>query len=180
MSAGDRSNQPERPSNRCADLIGVLDQMERTCGVLLEITEKERIAVIDGSLEALDQLSQEKRDLVDRVEKLEKMRLEASIELGEELKLRTDASLAELATRVVGPGGTQLSEARGRILGLVTRLQDANNGNILLVRRSLDLVGDSIKQVRRSLRSESYGSDGNLVPRGASAFGPALAIDCRA
>ncbi len=169
------SNQQDEALSR---LMGVLLQQERICGDLLEVAASEAVATVDGQVDTLERLVREKSNLIDKIEALEKKRLEASAGLATLLGLERTASLADLAASMDNPNAADLRLVRQRVLDTLQKLRDSNDSNLLLMKKSLELVRDSIRNLRRGIGSESYGADGSLVASAAS-LGASTSVDCR-
>ncbi len=166
-----------RCSNRCTELIAVMHEQERLCARLLELSRGEREAMLAGSLDLLENVTRDKNDLIAEMDRLEQKRRGVAVQLAREVGLPTEISLLALAARVGGNEAEELLDTRHRVAQSVARLRETNEGNIQLMRKSLETVRDSIRQLRRATGTgNTYTWSGQ--PR-LSAAGT-LAVDCHA
>lgn len=169
MTALQRVGRADHSLLACAELRAVIQEQERLTLRLLELSASDRVSLLEGRVEELESSTREKAAVTQRMELLERQRREAARRLAQELRLPEDASLADLATAMGGQEGSELAALRGRVAGAVARLKDSNEANLVLMRKSLDLVRDSIRQFRRNFGSgEAYTNTGQPTTVGGS------------
>jgi hypothetical protein len=176
MSIDDSFSRVHELTGSRAELMGLLVQQERVCAALLEVSAREREAVLGSKVDILEQVGLEKGRLVEELGELDARRQEASTRVASELGLPATASLVDLASRMGGPDAINLRAVRERILDLAGRLSESNDGNLQSIRRSLELVRGSIRQLRRMMGSGSYSPSGSLVLDGSS-LAASIAVD---
>ncbi len=166
-----------RGSTDCAELIKIMSAQEKICLRLLDLADQERLAVLEGRVHDLEIATRQKDGLVEEMERLEQRRRTVARVVCAALSLSPDTSLLELAEAIEGEDSTRLIELRQRVMDTVARLRESNESNLLLMRKSLDLVRESIRQLRRSMGTgEVYTSDG----RQPVAATNTVMVDCRA
>ncbi len=180
MSLIDRFHGSQRGTDAVRDLVSVLLRQEEICVILLKVSDQERQAAIDSKLQLLEQLGREKGILIERLGALESERQRISGKVASGVGLPATANLAEIAARVNDPEAADLKAVRARIVDLAARLQKSNATNLQFMRKSLDLVRDSIRQLRRSMGSGTYGADGNLVLGAQPILAASVVVDRRA
>lgn len=175
--SSDNTNSDPAQGTRSAELITTMLEQERICDRLLELSAAERAAVMDGQVERLEESTCHKADLIEQMDRLERKRGAISDQLAGDLKLHPRASLMELAGILGGQEGKDLLELRDRVSAKLAKLRESNDSNLRLMRKSLDLVRESMRQLRHSAGAEnSYNSSGRTSPgvRGS------IAVDCHA
>lgn len=180
MSLLGRFHGPEQNTDPVRDLMRVLSRQEEICQALLKVSDQERQAAIESKLQLLEQLGREKGDLIEKLGALESERQRISGKVAAGIGLPATATLAEIASHMDDPDGCDLRSVRERLVDLAARLQKSNTTNLMFMRKSLDLVRDSIRQLRRSMGSGAYGADGNLVTRAQPVLSASVAVDRRA
>ena len=152
-------------------------EQARTCEALLQLATAERVAMLAGRVDELDGLTLEKGRLIERMEHLEATRRGLAEQMARGLGLPHDVPLADLAARLGAGEADELLQVRQQVADVVSSLRESNEGNLMLMRKSLELTRDSIRQLRRVVGSgDSYTSDGHSFSRGTSN----LMVDCRA
>lgn len=172
---------PPEPSTRDsgsrAELVAVMREQGRICEELLKVVTAERVAVLAGRIDDLDGLTLEKGRLIDGMERLEATRRGLAEQVAREVGLPHDVPLAGLAARLGAGEAEELLQVRQQVADVVSKLRESNEGNLMLMRKSLELVRDSIRQLRRAVGSgDTYTSDGHSSFHGKSN----LMVDCRA
>lgn len=161
----------------CTELLSVMREQERVCEQLLDISGAERKLVLDGRIVDLEKATREKSELIGQMDGLELRRRELSTQMAARLGLSNDAPLTALAARMGSQGAKDLLELRRRVTDLAARLKDSNETNVMLMRKSLAIVKDSLQQLRRSMGGgESYTNSG----RPAMTLKNNVMVDCRA
>ncbi|HEX2988426.1 MAG TPA: flagellar protein FlgN, partial [Chloroflexota bacterium] len=155
----------ERPAvshdSLSGELLSVMRELERLCQQLLEVTGLERRLVLDGRIGDLDDTTRKKNELMERMDRIEVLRRDLSARTAVEYGLPQDASLARIATRMEKQAAADLLELRQRVSDGISRLKDLNETNQMLVRKSLDMVRNSIRQLSRSVGAgQSYTPNG--------------------
>jgi flagellar biosynthesis/type III secretory pathway chaperone len=160
----------------CAELIAVMQEQGQLCDGLLELTRKERSSILESRVDLLEWVTQKKGELIGEMDRLEQKRRAIAAELARRLDLDGDPSLPVLAGRVGGDEATELLDAGRRVSQAVARLKDANESNLRLMSKSLEVVRDSLRQLRRITGGGSgYTWTGRPRPAGGT-----LVVDCRA
>lgn len=166
-----------RCSLQCTELIVVMQEQERLCALLLELSRGERKAVLEGRVGLLETATRDKSGLIEQLDRLEQQRRGLAARLARELGLPTDSSLLGLAARLGGREAEELLETRHRVAQAVTRLRETNDGNLQLMRKSLESVKDSIRQLRHAIGS---GDTYNRCGQPRISVAGTLAVDCHA
>ncbi|MGE5620303.1 MAG: flagellar protein FlgN [Sphingomonadaceae bacterium] len=162
-------------AGRCTELIEVMREQEQICIRLLELSATERASVLQGRVDLLEKATRDKGGLMEQMERLEQMRRGIALNLAVRLGLPTDASLVSLACRLGGQEGEELLEIRRRVAESVAKLKESNENNLLLMRKSLETVRDSLRQLRHAIASgDTYTRSG----RQHFAVEGTLAVDC--
>ncbi|MGI5837212.1 MAG: flagellar protein FlgN [Chloroflexota bacterium] len=152
---------PARHEVECAELLSVMQEQENICKRLLELSQSERVALSDGRIDDLERTTAEKAGLVSQMERLESKRRNLAHEIAMLVGLSGDNTLMEIATRLKPKDADLLLRVRTNVMNTVSALRDSNDTNLALMRKSLDLVKDSIKELRRSTSTgSSYDKDG--------------------
>ncbi len=168
---------PARGSQGCAELLAVMLEQEGICQRLLRLSTAEQTAMLERRMDLLGDTTREKGLLIERMDRLESIRRRMAAQLAREVGISPDASLTDLAKRLGGQDGEDLLSVRQRVAEVVARLQESNEGNLSLMRKSLDLVRDSIRHLRRATGDgETYTSTGQSL----MSIQGNLAVDCHA
>ncbi len=171
------SKASARCSDLCTELMTVMQEQERICARLLELSQGERRAMLDGRVDRLEKVTREKSDLIAAMDRLEQGRRAIAVVLAQEVGLSADTSLLDLAARVGREDAEELLETRHRVAQAVAKLRETNDGNLQLMRRSLEGVRDSMRQLRRAVgQGDSYTWSGQPT----SNIAGVLAVDCHA
>ncbi len=180
MSTGQSAEQAKAIGDHCSELLALMTRVEQYCESLHSLSTSEREALLGEDLGNLERLTQEKSRLVDEIEKLERHRRVLAGELAAFLGLPTDSTLVSLASSVGEPYSALLLAQRQRVADSVRGLRASNDANIALMRKSIDLVRESMNDLRRQLgREQTYTADGrHTYPTGGISTN--LALDCRA
>ena len=142
-------------------LVLVVGEQEVLCERLLEISMAERGMVAGAQIEDLERTSREKAGLIEQIEKLDARRVRIVRAITSELGISGAVSLRELAVALPGPQRTSLEEARDRVVRVVSALRDVNDVNLEAMKHSLDLVRESLRNLRRLAGTgEIYDSGG--------------------
>lgn len=178
MSLGTASEQwGARRNVECAELLAVMQEQEVICRRLLELSQGERVALADGRIDDLEKATAEKAGLVERMELLESKRRGLALGVARQLGLSGETSLLGLATRLDPEDADHLLRVRTRVADTVASLRESNENNLVVMRKSLDLVRESMRQIRRAVGAgDGYTSDGkaSLNIRGN------IVVDCKA
>ncbi len=178
MSRLETVERPVTPRDSlCDELLSVMREQERLCKKLCEISGAERRMVLDGRISELDRVTDSKNSLIDRMERLELRRRELSSQIAARCGLTEDAPLTSLAAKLETQKAKELLELGRRVSEVVAKLKESNETTLMLMRKSLDVVRDSLHHVRLSMGGgESY------TPSGRPAVGLKnnLMVDCRA
>jgi flagellar biosynthesis/type III secretory pathway chaperone len=157
------------------ELLSVMREQEALCNGLLEISGVERKLVLDGRISELEAVTNRKSAMVQGMESLELRRRELSTHVAAQLGLPADSPLTAIAAKMEASGARELLALRQRVSESVRRLSESNETNVMLMRKSLHIVRDSLQQFRRSMGGgESYTHMG----RPSAGFRNNVMVDC--
>lgn len=164
MSLGISADRwPARHNVECAELLSVMQEQEIVCKRLLELSQFERVALADGRIDDLEGTTREKINLVDRMEHLERRRRLLVDGVALKLGLAGETSLTDLASRLNPQLADDLLRIRNSFVSTISSLKEFTDCNITLMQKSLDLVSESIRQMRRAIGTgDEYTSNGKL------------------
>lgn len=149
------------------NLVKTLDgatQLYEKLGIVLE---RKRAAIVGGKTEALAQCTLTEERLVELARVLNDSRIGIMGSLAQRVGLRTgDVTLQRVAERVGEPWTSDLLGMKAKLTALVERVQEMNRVNAMLIKDSLEFIGDVL---RRAFHREPstvlvYGQRGNLAP----------------
>ena len=156
------STHPRTVEAELDDLQSVMGQQEALCVRLLEISTSERELLADGRVGELETLSCDKVALIEKMERLEAQRGATARAISARMGLSEIAPLRELVASISGHQRKDLEDTRDRIVTHVAALRDSNDRNLQLMRKALDGVRDSMRNLRRLAGTgEVYDSDGH-------------------
>jgi flagellar biosynthesis/type III secretory pathway chaperone len=126
-------------------LIGLITGEKQLYGSLLTVLQDEKAAVTGAGLEALNRSVKEKETVLLKIRILEEQRTNMLSQVAERLGLQAEnLTLARLAREIPEPYAGQVRACRSSLLSLTQSIQELNNSNRHLFRRSLELVKGSI------------------------------------
>lgn len=164
----------------CSELQALLLRVERNCHALIELSRAEREAVVSNEIEELERVTRDKARLIADTDSLERERKELSAALARRLQMPEGSTLSALACKTGEPHAAALLETRQRVVHSVHQLRASNDSNLRLMRKSLDLVRDSMQQLQKRMgRGQPYTSHGRPALRPGGIDG-SMMIDCRA
>ncbi len=166
-----------RWAGECTELVAIMREQERLCSMLLELSRGERTAVLEGRLDLLEKATLEKSVLIEQMDRLEQRRRALAGEVARQVGLPSDVSLQGLAERLDGEEAKELLEIRHRVAQAVARLKETNESNLQLMRKSLEGVRDSIRQLRHSVGASAVYTRTGQPRIGVSST---MAVDCHA
>ena len=147
----------------CAELMAVMEEQEAICRQLLELSRGERVALADGRIDDLEKVTLEKSSLVDRMEHLESKRKALAQLVAGNIGIAGEVSLFDLAAKMESKDADKLLRIRKSFVDTMAALKEHNDSNIVLMRKSLDVVRDSLRKVRRAAGSgDRYNRSGQL------------------
>lgn len=151
------------------ELISTLDAEEKVYRSLLPIEQEKTRAVIAGDLGALQDISNQERELMDQFSALEGKREQISVNIATVLGRDPGTiTLEQIADALKNQPEDQrsLREVHDRLKTTVKRLQEVNNQNQKLIQESMEMVEynmNVIRSTRMSSGSSNYSSDASEV-----------------
>lgn len=165
MSLGMSTDQwTARHNAECTELLSVMQEQESICRRLLELANNERVALTRGSIDDLERTTAEKAGLVSQMERLESKRRNLARGVATLVGLSGDCTLMDIATRLEPKDADLLLRVRTNVMDTVSSLRETNDINLALMMKSLELVKESIKELRRIAGTgSSYNRDGKAA-----------------
>ena len=134
-------------------IIGLIEDQKRLYGLLLTVLQDEKAAAMRSSLDALNRAVKEKENVMLKIRILEEQRINLLGQVASVLGEPADQlTLERLAQRIPEPHAGRVQACRSSLLSLTQSIQELNNSNRRLFRRSLELIKGSINLLG-SLRS---------------------------
>jgi len=170
-----RSRPGQGRATLVEELMAIMLRQESLCHTLLELSARERVAVLSNNVDDLERTTREKRSVLQALEWQESARQGAAERLAEDLGLQSDAALVEIAQRLGLEDAQGLLEVRARLMILTGKLRESNEDNISLLQRTLTSLRGSLRRLRQSLEPvEAYSSNGRPVLAGIGSGRAAL------
>ncbi|MDY7031205.1 MAG: flagellar protein FlgN [Thermodesulfobacteriota bacterium] len=139
------------------DLLTSLDKETDLYQDLLQLLQKEKRALVDLSLDDLNECNKEKETLILQARALEESRQYGLRKLAEFLDIPSDKlTLSYLSDRIDEPYSKEVKSRRSNLLSLFHSIKDINKTNESLMNHSLDCVTGSLSLL------------GNLVSTGST------------
>ena len=134
-------------------LIGLLESQTGLYSSLLTVLQAEKAAALNSDLEPLNRAVKEKENVLLEIRILEEQRLNMLNQVAGFIgKPTRQLTLKRLAQQLPDPYAEQVRTCRSNLISLTQSIQELNNSNRKLFRRSLELVKGSINLLG-SLRS---------------------------
>jgi len=134
-------------------IIGLIEDQKHQYGMLLTVLQDEKKATMSTCLDALNRAVKEKENVLLKIRILEEQRLNMLDQVAKTLGEPADQlTLERLAQRIPEPHAGRVHACRSSLMSLTQSIQELNNSNRQLFRRSLKLIKGSINLLG-SLRS---------------------------
>jgi flagellar biosynthesis/type III secretory pathway chaperone len=134
-------------------LIGLLESQTGLYGALLKTLQAEKAAALNSDLDPLNRAVKEKENVLLKIRILEEQRLNLLGQVAGIIGAPADQlTLKRLAQQLPEPYAARVRTCRSNLVSLTQSIQELNNSNRKLFRRSLELVKGSINLLGR-LRS---------------------------
>lgn len=133
------------------NLIDVLNKENSEYEGLLNLSQKKTPIIVGGNLENLQRITDEEQELVDRINRLDKMRMEVTVDIANVLNKDVNTlKLSNLIAMLAGRPAEQkaLAEANDRLLVTVRELKRVNEQNKELLDNALDMVGFEMNMIQ--------------------------------
>jgi flagellar biosynthesis/type III secretory pathway chaperone len=145
-------------------VIEVLEQSEALFQELVPIFDRERRAGLRSKPHELVEVTIEKEELLARLRKLERKRIDLINLMAKNLKLSpTQLNLSALAARADAQRASRILNLRDSLGRLVKTIKRANNENRLLFQHCLDLARGALGFFQHWMMPASvYGSSGRI------------------
>lgn len=127
-------------SEKVEALHQILTKEAATYQQLIEITQRERIALQEEDLVDLETTFRDKKNLIVLLNDWEQNREQLIASIAQELQLPATTSLSELISHFDKAIAHKLSKLRQEFINLVEQLLSLNFGNQLLLRGELDRI----------------------------------------
>lgn len=147
------------------DLLKILREETSVYGVVLNLAEKEKDAIVESNLDALRTATDQKASLFTRIQDLETERQTLMEELGGVLgRPGQELSLRKLIRGAEEPHTSQLKDCRSHLLRLAASISEINAQNRALITHHLRLVRSSLSFLNNlTVSSTVYHSTGKML-----------------
>jgi flagellar biosynthesis/type III secretory pathway chaperone len=145
-------------------LIELLESQKHLYAGLLKVLQEEKAAAVNSHLEALNRAVKEKENVLLEIRILEEQRIKMLNQVAAALGLPVGGlTLKRLAQKAPHPYAGRVTACRSSLLSLTQSIQEINNSNRRIFKRSLQLVRGSINLLG-NLRAPApvYGQTGKL------------------
>lgn len=147
-----------------AELISALAEKENLTGSLLQLLEEERKSIVAMDMTVLEQVDDQKRQLLVQLENANNRFRQIMRQLAGELNVPEGATLSSLLPKMDSAPRSDVTRLQAKILEQGASLETALafNGELLqgslrMINRSLDFFGRMFK------RTNTYGQAGSMV-----------------
>jgi flagellar biosynthesis/type III secretory pathway chaperone len=146
------------------EIIDVLEQSEALCQALLTIAEREKAAALGYDHRELARASAEKEEVLARLNRTERKRIELVLQIADDLKLSpTQLCLSELKTRANVRQAMRIESLRSSLGGLTKAIKRINAENRQLIQHCLDLSRNALSFFQRWMMPAAvYGASGRM------------------
>lgn len=162
MSSEARSDVTRGEMHAGAAVLGeVLATQRDLYRALIGVASNEQTAIIEGDVERLTSLVEQKEELLDHLRALETERMTAlvAIQMATGIEPET-ATLSEIAARLPGDTADALTRAGRELRAEALALEEAHSVNAQLLRNSRSLVDRWVHYLRTVLAGSLYTPDG--------------------
>jgi flagellar biosynthesis/type III secretory pathway chaperone len=145
-------------------LIDVLEQSEGLYRALLALADREKAAALGYNHRQLAQVTAEKEELLARLDRTERRRIDLIRRMADELKLPpAQLSLSELETRADARQAIRIGNLRSSLSSLVQTIKRVNGENRQLIQHCLDLSRSALSFFQHWMMPAAvYGSSGRV------------------
>lgn len=143
------------------NLIDILDEQYEAYSALVELSAKKTPVIVAGSLEELQKITDEEQLAVDRVNAVDKKRLEVMNDIGNVLnKDPATLKLTELVTMIQGREEEQkrLENARAKLIQIGKELKTVNERNRELLENALEMVNFDMALIQSMKQAPQMGN----------------------
>jgi len=143
------------------NLIDILNEQYEAYSALVELSARKTPVIVKGSLEELQTITDEEQLAVDRVNAVDRKRLEIMGDIGN--VLNKDAStlkLTELSAMIQGRPEEQqkLEEARAKLIKVGKELKTVNERNKELLENALEMVNFDMSLIQSMKQAPQMGN----------------------
>jgi len=128
-----------------AVLINLLEGTHDVTTRLLDVIERKRKALVRLRMDELQLLSREEENLMDALVDLDAERVLLASEAAEELGLRRDATILEIADAAGDDAGSRLVELRLRLRAAAEQLSRSTKLTARLAEKSVNFFGQMVR-----------------------------------
>ena len=146
------------------ELIQSLDQLVTVYRHLLDIVRKENEVLIKANMAEIPNINQAKEKLVTKVRELDRKWQGSASKIARQLNLENmQPTLLELSVHVAGEQKIKLEQLHSVLNMLVTRLQELNKKNEVLVHSVLSHITGAMDSITTTLNENpTYKNSGNM------------------
>jgi flagellar biosynthesis/type III secretory pathway chaperone len=148
-----------------AELKIILEEELCTHRDLLDLSHRERKAIIEGNIDQLQNIVSRKGEIIAHVKTLEERRQQVSAKAGHDLELGTpDITLKDLIEHMDTSQRKIFQSIHDDLIFILKQLGRINRLNARLISRSFEYVDNNIKFfVESALHNTTYGKGGNVT-----------------
>ena len=149
------------------ELIKTIDGAAQLYEKLRVVLERKQAAIVAGQTDELTQCAATEESLVDLAQRLDGNRVNIMGTLAQRLGVPGgQARLHQLAERLGEPWASRLLSLKDKLTQLVRKVQEINRVNALLVKDSLDFIGDVLRRCfhKQPAAGLVYGQKGRVAP----------------
>ena len=149
------------------NLVKAIDGATQLYEKLSIVLERKRAAIVAGKTDALDQCTATEERLVELAQVLNTNRVGIMGSLAQRLGVPGGRpTLKQLAERLGEPWGSKLMSMKAKLAGLVEKVQEINRMNAMLLKDSLEFIGDVLRRTFHKQGSPGivYGQRGDVAP----------------
>lgn len=147
------------------DLVGVLEEEDKEYLILTEIAKEKTPVIVAGKIEELQKVTEREQEVVARIQRLEKQRMQVMKDISEVLgKREEELTLAGLVKMFANKPDEQkkLSTVFDKLVSTVKSMDVVNKRNQALLEQALELVEFDINlfhSLKRAPENANYGKD---------------------
>lgn len=143
------------------NLIDILNEQYEAYTALVELSGRKTPIIVAGSLEDLQKITDEEQLAVDRVNAVDKKRIEIMNDIANVLNKDAETlKLNELITLIQGRAEEQarLEEARGKLIKVGKELKTINERNKELLENALDMINFDMTLIQSMKQAPQMGN----------------------
>lgn len=145
-------------------LVASLRDLIRIYRSLLEVVRKEKEILVAASLDELNENNRTKEAMLLKIKGTEQLRSKYVSLIANQEKLN-EPSLLDLAVHLGGAQGDELRKLHSVLVLLLTRVQEFNKQNEILVNSALETVTGAMRNVREELADKSTYKRGGTIDK---------------